>query len=238
MGYTTTFDGVFTLNQRLFDSQVLYLLAFAGTRRVRRDVTLLQNVPDPAREAVGLPLGKDGGYFVNQQWDQETDWISAIDYNKPPIDQPSLWCQWIPTSDGNGIQWDGGEKFYHYIAWLQYLMIHFLEPWGYQLSGEVKWQGEDPTDTGHIIVENNQLIQPAGVDFLKEITSPIIVPRTVLQGFNAIQAADKTILYSWIAAERMAIELGYPETAQWIESNLDKYGIGIERGFVEVDQLS
>ncbi len=126
----------------------------------------MSNVPDSARVAVGLPLGEDCGYFVNQKWDEENDWISVIDYNLPPSGQPGLWCQWIPTSDGRGIQWNGGEKFYHYIAWLQYLIIHFLEPWGYLLNGSVNWMGEDPSDTGHITVENNLIVWPAGRDFV------------------------------------------------------------------------
>lgn len=236
MGYTTYFEGIFSLDQRLWDSQVLYLLAFANTRRVKRDVTVLQNAPDPARVAVGLPLGKDGGYFVNQQWDEDHDQISVVDYNQPPSDQPGLWCQWIPTSDGSGIQWNGGEKFYHYIAWLQYLILHFLEPWGYQLQGEVKWQGEDPTDQGVIRVENNQLVLPAGIDFLKEATAPIAVPHLVMQGLEAIQAVNKTALYSWLAAEQTALELGYPETAQWIQSHLELYIRGIKQGFVGDDK--
>jgi hypothetical protein len=231
MGYTTHFDGIFTLNERLFDSQVLYLLEFSRTRRMKRNVEVLQNVPDPAREAVGLPLGEEGGYFVNQKWDEQ-DEISVVDYNKPPRGQPGLWCQWIATPDGRGIEWDGGEKFYHYIAWLQYIILHFLEPWGYRLSGEVKWTGEDPSDTGRIIVEDNKLVCPAGVDYLKEATSPIPVPPIVMQGLEAALATDATLIYSWVALRRTAIELGYPETATWIESHLDKYVLGVERGFI------
>ncbi len=58
MGYTTKFDGSLNLDQPLFDGQVLYLLEFAGTRRVKRNTALLSNVPDPARVAFGLPLGR------------------------------------------------------------------------------------------------------------------------------------------------------------------------------------
>lgn len=235
MGYTTKFDGLFTLDQPLFDSQVLYLLEFAATRRVGRNVALLENVPDPARVAVGLPLGEDGGYFVNQKWDEENDWISAVDYNLPPSGQPGLWCQWIPTSDGRGIQWDGGEKFNHYTAWLQYLIIHFLEPWGYLLNGLVNWMGEDPSDTGHITVENNLIVWPKGRDFLKSATEPIPVPPNVLQGLETVTAAGVN-LHSWLAAVRTATELGYSETATWIESNLEKYGSGVMRGFVADNQ--
>jgi hypothetical protein len=51
--------------------------------------------------------------------------------------------------------WDGNEKFYHYIEWLQYLIQHFFEKWGIKLNGEVEWQGEDSSDFGKIIVTDN-----------------------------------------------------------------------------------
>lgn len=59
---------------------------------------------------------------------------------------PSLYCQWLPTNDSRGIRWDGGESFYG-----------FLEPWGYELSGQVKWRGEDFDDIGVIIVWSNHV---------------------------------------------------------------------------------
>lgn len=49
-----------------------------------------------------------------------------------------LYCQWVPTEDGEGIKWDGGEKFYSYTKWLQYLIDNFLIPNGYVLNGEVE----------------------------------------------------------------------------------------------------
>jgi len=66
-----------------------------------------------------------------------------------------LWCKWAPTKDGTGIEWNGIEKFYNYVEWLEYLIVNFLGPWGYQLNGEVKYQGEDPGDFGIIEVTNN-----------------------------------------------------------------------------------
>ena len=65
---------------------------------------------------------------------------------------------------------------------------------------------------------------------------PIPVPRTVLQGLEAALATDATLIYSWVALRRTAIELGYPETATWIESHLEKYVLGVERGFIAEDQ--
>ena len=51
-------------------------------------------------------------------------------------------CQWRPTADGTSIVWDGEEKFYCYVEWLQYLIDTFLKPWGYVLNGAVRWQGD------------------------------------------------------------------------------------------------
>ena len=64
MGYHTDFDGVFTLDQPLTEAQRTYLHRFASTRRMKRSESKVAELPDPIREAVGLPVGKDGGYFV------------------------------------------------------------------------------------------------------------------------------------------------------------------------------
>ncbi len=70
--------------------------------------------------------------------------------------QPGLWCHWVPNEDGTQLQWDEGEKFYEYEAWLDYLIDHFLAPWGYTVSGQVEYQGEERDDRGLIVVEDNK----------------------------------------------------------------------------------
>lgn len=55
----------------------------------------------------------------------------------------------------HGIAWNGHEKFYDYVEWLEYLVENFLKPWGYKLNGTVTWQGEDSGDFGKIIVKEN-----------------------------------------------------------------------------------
>lgn len=229
MGYTTKFNGNFHLNTRLFDAQALYLLEFAKTRRVKRDVAVLQDVPDPARVAVGLPLGTEGSYFANHR--HEFSETAILDYNRPPAGQPGLWCHWVPTADAWGIQWDDGEKFYRYIEWLQYMIDHFLKPWGYLLSGAVSWRGEDPADTGQIRVVDNQIVSQAAEDLLREATSPVQVPLSVLEGLEAVQATGDTNLVSWVTAISQAEALGYPETAIWIMTHLEQYGVGLKQGF-------
>ena len=67
-------------------------------------------------------------------------------------DYPGIWCQWVPSADGQALVWDQGEKFYDYVDWLKYLLTHYLIPWGYVLNGEVLWNGEAPGDIGKITV--------------------------------------------------------------------------------------
>lgn len=89
MGYTTDFSNSFSLNKPLSAIHSEYLLKFAGTRRVKRNQTIASTLPDPAREAVGLPIGKQGAYFVGGGGDfgQAND-ASVIDGNAAPSGQP------------------------------------------------------------------------------------------------------------------------------------------------------
>jgi hypothetical protein len=50
---------------------------------------------------------------------------------------PGGYCQWVPSPDRAGIEWDGNETFYDYSAWLSYLIERFFAPWGLVLTGEV-----------------------------------------------------------------------------------------------------
>lgn len=142
MGYTTDFEGRFELNKELSPKMAQYLTLFNETRRMKRN----------ADEVFGI----EGEFFVFGggslgQGREE----NIIDYNEPPSTQPALWCQWTPTSDLMGIEWDGGEKFYYYTEWLVYLINKILAPNGYILNGVVTWQGEENGDVGEIFVENN-----------------------------------------------------------------------------------
>lgn len=153
MGYTTDFTGDFTLDNPLTPEQIAYLKAFNETRRMQRNATVTETMPDPVRLAVGLPIGKQGGYFVGHAGRDRTP--DVTEYNESPSGQPGLWCQWTPNNDGTVIEWDGGEKFYDYIEWIQYIIQHFLTPWGHVLNGTVEWSGEESGDLGRIEITNN-----------------------------------------------------------------------------------
>lgn len=163
MGYTTDFNGKFNLDRPLREDHANYLLQFAGTRRMRRDANKTALRPDPIREAVGLPVGPQGAYFVGETgYAGQDNGEDVIDHNASPSGQPGLWCQWVPSNDRKSIEWDGGEKFYDYVEWLQYIINNFLDRWGYVLKGEVTWRGEDEEDRGKIIVKNNEVTTKIG----------------------------------------------------------------------------
>jgi hypothetical protein len=86
-------------------------------------------------------------------WDDPT----VIDYNEPPEGVPGLWCGWTPSEDGHALVWDGQEKFYNYVEWLDFLIQKVLVPRGYSVSGTMQWRGEDWNDTGRIIVLDNKI---------------------------------------------------------------------------------
>lgn len=69
-------------------------------------------------------------------------------------DMPGFWCDWTAVSE-NEIGWDGGEKFYNYSVWLQYLCNHFFKPRGITLTGRVSFRGEDYDDTGCIDMDDD-----------------------------------------------------------------------------------
>lgn len=142
MGYTTDFHGALKLNKQLSEDDKTFLKKLASTRRMARNVD--------------AKYGVEGEFYVDGEgmFGQDIE-DNVIDHNRPPRTQPSLWLQWVPTEDGWGIEWDGNEKFYNYVEWLEYLIEKILAPRGYVLNGEVEWYGEDREDMGKISVKDN-----------------------------------------------------------------------------------
>lgn len=174
MGYTTDFSGSFELNKQLGPKMKEFLTKFNETRRMKR------NVSDK--------YGVEGEFFVGGTGSFGQDSTEDIvDYNEPPSTQPGLWCQWTPTQDGMGIEWDGGEKFYNYTEWLVYLITKILEPNGYVLNGVVQWQGEGVGDVGEIFVEDNKVFIQEWTGFKNEVVVSDFDKRSYLNGkFNVL----------------------------------------------------
>lgn len=69
MGYATCFAGAFKFSEgkKLSVAQYVYLFLFHEVPRFKRDPQILAAYPDPLREAVGLPMGPEGEYFVSSK---------------------------------------------------------------------------------------------------------------------------------------------------------------------------
>jgi len=163
MGYTTDFRGSFdvTFNDESKKQEVIDLVnGLASTRRVKRDLSKIQTelTKSPKEYGVEGEFFYGGTGFAGQDND-----ASVINGNQPPSTQPGLWLQWILTdmaSDGEYVlEWDGGEKFYEYVAWLDYLVEKIFAPNNVVLNGEVEWRGEEWDDTGTIMIEDNVVSQ-------------------------------------------------------------------------------
>jgi hypothetical protein len=145
MGYTTDFTGHVTVDPPLNPAEVAFLRAFAETRR--------QTVPE------GPYSTKDYGW--GQLPEGASDW--------PPEGQPSRWCDWEPTQDAAGIEWNGVEKFDAADIWMQYLIDHFLKPgaaaqglpgfeeftFDHTVNGVINAQGEREDDVWRLVVVAN-----------------------------------------------------------------------------------
>ncbi len=144
MGYQTEFYGQFDLDREVDEETERVLNGLATTRRMAR-TGLDESV-----------YGVEGEFFFKDDgnYGQSED-STIIDFNRPPSTQPGLWCQWALTEDKNGIEWDGGEKFYNYVEWIEYLIEKVLKPRGYVLNGKVEYQGDERDDTGTIVVKDN-----------------------------------------------------------------------------------
>lgn len=183
MGYTTEFKGKLQFSKPLSAEQVAYVNLFSHTRRMKRDPEKLAKIYGGKSGLLGTDnYGFEGEYFAHDDGNYgQVEDDSIIEYNIPPgqklfnrgnetFDQywdenqrrikegecvPGLWCGWEISNDGIFLQWDGGEKFYNYVEWLQWMIKHFFEPWGYELNGKIKWQGENRRDKGTIAVAKN-----------------------------------------------------------------------------------
>jgi len=141
MGYTTDFKGTLKLNKPLTEEDNTFLVNLNKSRRMKLKVD--------------TKYGVEGEFYVNDDLSQWGKSDKVVDNNTPPSTQPGLWCQWVPTKDGLGLEWDGGEKAYNMEDWIFYIINKYLAPRGYVLNGVVEAYGEDTGDIWAIKVEDN-----------------------------------------------------------------------------------
>jgi len=151
MGNKTLYWASVKIEPSLSQAEIDYLTEFSETRRMLR---------------------KNGPYFVGgtgMRGQNEND-PDVILGNQPPLGQPSLWCQWLPTENGHGLEWDRNFTFQGAPEWMLYLIQNFLGPGaiavgevpgivgGHMLSGFVEVVNtEQPGRHGVILVEDNKV---------------------------------------------------------------------------------
>ena len=170
MGYTIDYIGKFNLNKPLTEEHAKFLKDFAATRHYHR---------------AWKPEEEKGKWFVDPECKLEPDFYNDEEYKKvlyaKPYDHekrkayelekwgciscndvnpgmPSFYCQWVPTEDMMGIEWDGGEKFYEAKKWIEFIIENYLKPWGYVLNGQIEYRygaKEYPSEFGYLIVKDN-----------------------------------------------------------------------------------
>lgn len=109
--------------------------------------------------------------FDKELTNEQTETINNFneERHEPTVNQdyPGYWCQWAIV-DGH-LEWDGGEKFYDYVEWLQYLIKNYFDSWGVKLNGQIKWFGEENDDMGIIEVTDSKVkVLTADIRFVED----------------------------------------------------------------------
>ena len=155
MGYTTDFEGKFYFNKTVDKRLEKFINDFSFTRHMLYNTEQIKQDFEFWRIfTYNGDLGKDGCFIADKEdlLDNKDKYI--IDYNRSG-DCPSLWAQWIIEDDG--LVWDGGEKFYCYDEWLEFYIKNFFKDEGLVLNGVMYCYGEDSSDAGFLIVDENKV---------------------------------------------------------------------------------
>lgn len=143
------FSGRISISPPLNEQEIHFMMAFNHSRRMKRE---------------NGPYYVHGSGILGQGDDKD-----IIDYNTPPEDQPSLWCNWTVSQDGKNIQYDDGNKFHYFVEWMEYIIKHFLghnpiakerDPrmsflTSHTLNGVIIVKDEDTNTFLFLVVENN-----------------------------------------------------------------------------------
>lgn len=209
MGYTTEFYGSFKVDKDVNKSFFEYIHRFSRTRHMKRDVEKIKiENPDWKNNCFNGDLGKDGSFYVthnqSNMFGQNND-ESIIDYNQCPDEQPGLWCDWELFSDDDltkdlisncELKWNGTEKFYSYIEWLEYLFINFFMPNDYLLNGVMLSIGEEEGDALYIISINNKVYTFDAMDekSKEKIESYFGIQKVIMDDFNKLYKCPEDLI--------------------------------------------
>lgn len=68
-----------------------------------------------------------------------------------------------------------------------------------------------------------------------EPDQPVLVPRAVLEGLDAVRRSGITNMLDRPAVAEIAESMGFDEAARWVRENRELYARGVFQGFEEGD---
>lgn len=74
---------------------------------------------------------------------------------------PGYRCQWEPSRDGTSFAWDGNEKFYDSVEWME-VIVGCLQTTGHRCDGDIVAHGERRGDVWLLRVRNNVVTRVEG----------------------------------------------------------------------------
>lgn len=66
----------------------------------------------------------------------------------------------------------------------------------------------------------------------------IPIPTDVLEGLEAVRISGKTNMLDVPMVVKLALDMGYPQTALWVREHQAIYAVGVFRGFTATDRLT
>jgi hypothetical protein len=205
MSHDIEFTGHVTVEPPLNADEARYLHRFARSRRFHR-------VSGPYTTETDQSRGDD-----------------TVHYNRKSPEQPSLNCDWRPTEDAAGIEWDGSGNSDRYDKWMQYLIDTFLsvdatlraelaEPvpgrhypsefahftFDHVVNGVIQTKGEYEYDRGRLVVDHNAVSfeDLYHVEFSGQLTiEPPLSADEVVHLHRLVRASDARALgpYGFVA---------------------------------------
>tara|TARA_A200000113_G_scaffold222467_2_gene236116 strand:+ start:583 stop:1065 length:483 start_codon:yes stop_codon:yes gene_type:complete len=158
MGYKTVWEGFYNVldkngkQTRLPKKVADLIIGLSNTRRMKRDTRLLAKRLYMSKEKCERLYGQYGERYIEKDYETtfgQTNYPEILNYNQPPPNQPSLWCDFTYNRKSQVIEWKESEKTREGLAWIRYI-INLVQSHGYDLNGHMKWQGEEEDDKGDL----------------------------------------------------------------------------------------
>ena len=158
MGYKTVWEGCYYVHDkngkqtRLPKKIADLIIGLSNTRRMERDTCLLAKRLHMSKEKCERLYGQYGERYIEKDHETtfgQTDYPEILNYNQPPPNQPSLWCDFTYNRKSQVIEWRESEKTREGLAWIRYI-ANLVHSHGYDLKGHMSWQGEEEDDKGDL----------------------------------------------------------------------------------------